>query len=473
VTRVLLLAYHFPPIGGGGTQRALKLARYLPEFGYDVTVLTGPGDATERWTPRDSTLLAGLSGVEIRRLAGPEPDPAWSGGWPSRFERWFGVQSPWTRWWIDGATAEGLRVGADADVILATMSPYSSADVAVRLGRALDRPWVADLRDPWALDEMMLYPTALHRRREVLRMKKLLRAASAVIANTPEAATRIRGLVPGSPQVPVVAVPNGFDGADFAVSSLRRGDGVFRIVHTGYLHTELGCQQRRARLRRLLGGEVRGVDIMTRSHLYLLEAIERVVAHNPTARIELVLAGVLSDRDRDVATHSRLVRLVGYQTHEAAIALMRSADLLFLPMQNLPEGMRATIVPGKTYEYLAAQRPILAAVPEGDARDLLLDAGTAHLCAPDDVTAMAAAIEAQLGGTGALRARPPRDLLARIERRALAGEVAALLDFVTDRNGDGDSRTYPFASPLGSAGSRPLTWAQRLASVRFETPSFR
>jgi glycosyltransferase involved in cell wall biosynthesis len=353
------------------------------------------------------------------------------------------------------------------------MSPYSSADAAVRLARGLDRPWVADLRDPWALDEMMLYPTALHRRRELMRMKTLLHAASAVIANTPEAARRIRGLIDDSTQVPVVSIPNGFDGADFAGSSPPRDDGVFRIVHTGYLHTELGCQQRRARLRRLLGGEVRGVDIMTRSHLYLLEAIERVVAHNPGAKIELVLAGVLSDRDREVATRSPLVRLVGYQTHEAAIALMQSADLLFLPMQNLPAGMRATIVPGKTYEYLAAQRPILAAVPEGDARDMLVAAGTAHLCTPNDVAAMAAAIEAELSGTAALRAGPPRELLAKIERRALAGEVAALLDFVTEQGGDGEGRGYPLASPPGSAGRRPLTWAQRLASVRLETPSLR
>ena len=43
--------------------------------------------------------------------------------------------------------------------------------------------------------------------------------------------------------------------------------------------------------------------------------------------------------------------------------LISSADLLFLPMHELPEGTSARIVPCKTYEYLASGRPVLAAVP--------------------------------------------------------------------------------------------------------------
>lgn len=39
--RALLIAYYFPPLGLGGVQRMCKLAKYLPECGYDVTVLTG------------------------------------------------------------------------------------------------------------------------------------------------------------------------------------------------------------------------------------------------------------------------------------------------------------------------------------------------------------------------------------------------------------------------------------------------
>ena len=52
---------------------------------------------------------------------------------------------------------------------------------------------------------------------------------------------------------------------------------------------------------------------------------------------------------------------------------MRSADLLFLPMHDVPPGSRVGIVPGKTYEYLAWETPILAAVPDGDIAEILTE----------------------------------------------------------------------------------------------------
>ena len=40
MNKVLLIAYHFPPLGGGGVFRTLKFTKYLPEFGYQPHVLT-------------------------------------------------------------------------------------------------------------------------------------------------------------------------------------------------------------------------------------------------------------------------------------------------------------------------------------------------------------------------------------------------------------------------------------------------
>src|SRR5205823_1977284 len=87
-------------------------------------------------------------------------------------------------------------------------------------------------------------------------------------------------------------------------------------------------------------------------------------------------------------TMSNCIRFSGYVSHHESVELIRTADLLFLPMHNLPAGKRSRIVPGKTYEYMATGRPILAAVPEGDARDYLEKSGTAFICKPDDVDHM-------------------------------------------------------------------------------------
>jgi glycosyltransferase involved in cell wall biosynthesis len=303
-------------------------------------------------------------------------------------------------------------------------------------------PWIADLRDPWALDEVMAYPTALHRARELRRMRGLLASAKAVVMNTPEAAREVNSF-PEMRTTRVVSIPNGFEPADFDGPPPTRTDDAFRIVHTGYLHTELGREhQRTARLRHALGGTLGSVDLLTRSHVYLLEAVQALRRSGATGGrdIEVHLAGVMSDADREVAAVPG-VHLHGYLPHADTIGLMRSADLLFLPMQNLDGGTRSRIVPGKTYEYLASGRPVLAAVPDGDARDLVGSTPGHWLCRPDDVDGMAAAITAQAKLKQAGDPGPGMPAgFERYSRHALAGELAALLDDVAGARRAGRSR---------------------------------
>jgi glycosyltransferase involved in cell wall biosynthesis len=104
---------------------------------------------------------------------------------------------------------------------------------------------------------------------------------------------------------------------------------------------------------------------------------------------------------------------------------MRAADLLFLPMQGLPPGRRASIVPGKTYEYLASGRPILAAVPAGSARDFVLAAGGSAV-APDDVAGLAGHLQ-RLCTAGRAPDRRAGPEVTRFERAALAAQFAEVL----------------------------------------------
>ena len=431
---LLLHSYHFPPIGGSGAQRPLKMVRALVGLGYQTIVVTGGGATADRWAPEDATLVAEIPAqLEIRRLPS-EDEPAASSRLRGFAERWVGVRGRWSSWWSESSYRLALDSGADVDLIYVWMQPYASAEVGAALSKALHRPWVADLGDPWALDEMMIYPSAAHRRMALRQMHRLLSTASAIVMSTPEAVKRLEARFPELGDRPLVAIPNGFDAADFAGEPTPRSDDKFRIVHTGYLHTALGEQHRRRRLLRdALRGGVPGVDILTRSHVYLVDAINRLLARDPRLSdvLELHLAGVMSEADRAVATRCP-VTIHGYMTHAATIDLMRTADLLFLPMQNLPPGVRATIVPGKTYEYLASRTPILAAVPDGDARDILDEAGNATLVRPDDVSGIAQGIEEQLerfraGGPPPL---PDPEVVARFEYGKLAADLARVFDVV-------------------------------------------
>ena len=122
-------------------------------------------------------------------------------------------------------------------------------------------------------------------------------------------------------------------------------------------------QRQKAVIRRLIGGAVTEVDILTRSHVHLLAAIEKLAARNPelATQVELHLAGVLSKSDRELAERSPFVRAAGYLPHRETVQLMRSADLLLALHERVSKqlvlgaevGVRELVLAG---EVVAGQR---------------------------------------------------------------------------------------------------------------------
>lgn len=443
--RILFISYFFPPMGGAGVQRSQKFVQYLPAEGFLPVVVTGPGLSNSRWTPADSTLLAGIpSHVCVHRAEGPVPES--TGMLRSRLETWLGLRNAFSKWWTKSAIELASEAGNDARLIFATMSPFQSANVACAVSRRLEIPWVADLRDPWALDEMMVYPTWLHRRVELSKMERLLSTATLIVMNTPEAVTALKSELPRLRDRAIVSITNGFDQDDFALPVESRVGSKFRIAHSGYLHTDLGLQLRRRRFYYLLGGARPGVDILTRSHAILLEATERWCTQRPDVRkdLEIVFAGKTSGEDQALAQRSNLsplIRFTGYLSHAESLQLIRTADLLFLPMHNLPSGKRSRIVPGKTYEYMASGRPILAAVPDGDARDFLSQSGTGLICRPDDPLAMIQILDRVYTAwkRGQSIVTPNKTFITQFERRNQTRALAKALTMVLSNRAEHSS----------------------------------
>lgn len=428
---LLFLTYYFPPIGGPGVQRSLKFVRYLAEEGFEPIVVAGPGMGRDRWEPEDASLAGEIpDGLALYRpSSAPPPGEASS----TRLTRLLGRSTPRFRWWREQARAEGLAAARKhgARAVFITASPFEGISAAADIAESLGLPVVADLRDPWALDETISHPTGLHRSRQLRLMRRTLARVDRILMNTPEAREAVQVEFPElGPRCAYVT--NGYDEADFEGVARGESQEEFVIVFAGFSYSDIGLgHSRYSSLRHILGGEPVPVDLAARSPLLLLEAIETICRDDPrsTAAIRFEWVGQVSVVDRERIARSPVasrVRLRGQVPHAAAIEAMVSADLLFLPMHGLPTGYRARMVPGKLYEYLASGRPVLAAVPEGDARDFITSAGAGRIVRPGDHVGLVQALREFLR-EGPVATRPRGPEVSRFERRLLTKQLASHL----------------------------------------------
>src|SRR5690348_7106507 len=228
--RVLIVSYYFPPAGGGGVQRVLKLCKHLPAFGWDVHVLA-PDDP--KWLAIDPGLqseIAEGTTVHRARYRGPSDErPA-----VDRLADAHGLRGLGTRaavlgrralipdarvTWVPSAAREAARIVRShaIDAVLTTSPPTSTHITGRLVRRRTGVPWVADLRDSWLAN-----PHHRHERRIVQAKGSLLEqiarrtlgGASAVTAVTDVIADEARDLT--SPRMPIRVVSNGCDFDDFA-----------------------------------------------------------------------------------------------------------------------------------------------------------------------------------------------------------------------------------------------------------------
>ena len=209
--RVLMIAFHFPPEGGSGTQRTLKFARYLPECGWEVEVLTV---RPETYELLDHSLLHEVpASVQVHRTFCVDPARhlrvwGWYPGFlsfPDRYASWypFGLR-------------RGLRLLRERqfDVIYSSSPTRTAHLIACTLARMTGLPWVCDFRDPWRDG------SATNDRRLRLRIldsleRLVAKQATHIIANTVPSGQTLINRLGSAIERKLTVLPNGYDEADF------------------------------------------------------------------------------------------------------------------------------------------------------------------------------------------------------------------------------------------------------------------
>ena len=410
--KVLIVSLYFPPAGGGGVQRTLKTATHLPALGIETHVLA-PDDP--KWVHRDDELEPPTQAwVHRARYLGPRGRrPAQELHGKTGIERLrthaklFGRRLlvpdenvPWNLTAIPAAIRLVRREGID--VVLTTSPPSSVHLIGAAVKRATGARWVADLRD-----SLVANP---HRRTEnrLARIKEqgehgvaalVARYADAIVAAADAIADEARELEPGGR---VTTIANGSDFDDFAGLEYRPAER-FRITHAGSF---FGKRDPRPFLTAFAASD--------------LDAVVRFVGDFRPSDREWAETLGLGDR----------LELIPYVARRRSLELQRDSEALLL---LIPEagGRGRGVLSGKVFEYLAAERPILAVVPpDGAAAELIRETGAGIVVAPDDTGGMRAALEDlhSRWHTGQLSGTPlSAEWRRRLARETRVAELAELL----------------------------------------------
>ena len=361
--KLLIVTYYWPPLGGGGVQRWLKMSKYLRENGWEAVILTTEGaetgmiDQSLLQEVPDNTMVYKVPIREpftlYKRFLGKKKDERMYSGFLSEGEgtNWKTELSLWIRgnvfipdakrFWIRPAAKKVKQILKEQkiDAIVSTGPPHSTHLIAMKGKGGTDIPWVADFRDPWTnidfYDKLKLSKWADKKHHKL--EKKVLRSASKVVTVTWSWAEDFYNDSGVRPQV----ITNGFDPADFPDKETVL-DHKFSLAHIGSLNPD------------------RNPEVLWKALSELTKEIEDFEND-----LEIKFIGPVDGMVyQSIKNHglANYINNLGSLPHKEVMPLMMQSQMLLLLVNNTHNV--SGIIPGKLYEYLGSRRPIICIGPE-------------------------------------------------------------------------------------------------------------
>ena len=374
--RVLIITYYWPPSGGSGVQRWLKMSKYLPENGWQPVICTADG---AEYPVEDLSLEKDVaSEAEIirrpivepysfyKKFLGIKKDEKIKAGFINEGKKksaWKENISIWLRgnlfipdarcWWIKPSVRylKKYLQKNPVDAIISTGPPHSMHLIAKELHKKFNIPWIADFRDPWTdidfFSELKLTKRSLKKHHR-LQYQVLTEANKVVTVGWDWA----KGLEShGAKDVAVIT-----NGYDFNIEELKTKSDLsqsFTMSHVGIV----GAARNATKFWEALGELIKDENRSEFSNLLKIRLIGQV--DNSV---------LISIKENKLENH---VEIIPYIPHEKVIIEQSSSQVLLLFVNNSPNAKG--ILTGKIFEYMASGRPILAIGPKDGDTAIILD----------------------------------------------------------------------------------------------------
>ncbi len=417
--RILYISYFYPPLGGPAALRSLKTVKYLAQSGIECDVITvrdieylyrdpslqseDAAAKTIRTVSLDPMALlkksrnAGDSGLSSIYLHTPEKLKL-------RIRQLHPVDNKIG--WLPALIKAGRQAvkARGYDLIYISLGPFSSGIGAWILSRESKIPLAVDLRDYWTLlGDYDLQGGALNRGLSRTWEQRIYRHASLIVTATEGIGTDVANAFGPGLEDKLLTVFNGWDETDFAGLPPAEPSADFSLSYFGNIYA-------RRELR----------------HFY--QALKRLRDENslpPGTRVRLY--GNFFRETLDEIEHSGIkdiIDIVPQLSHREALAAMLNSDALILVINS--SSPRGTLT-SKVFEYLRAQKPILAMVPRhNEAAALLRSCGHDLICAMESADSIHHCLK-RLFSEGPGEYRTPWELERQIQVGKLASRLSELV----------------------------------------------
>ena len=371
--KLLIITYYWPPAGGPGVQRWLKFVKYLPDFDVQPIVFV-PKNPT--YPIVDSNLVSEVSDKAIilktpifepyqlaSFLSKNKTKKISSGIIPNQKKQSFLEKLMlWVRgnlfipdarvFWVKPSVAylEKYIRENEIDTIITSGPPHSLHLIGLELKQKMNLKWLADFRDPWTTIgyhkslRLSQYAANKHKQLE----SQVLNSADTIIVTSKTTKTEFQALT----TKPIEVITNGFDVEKVDKQTL---DTKFSLAHIGSFLSE------------------RNPKILWESLVELCTEIPDFKSH-----LEIKLIGAISQEVLETIEQFGLnlfLNNLGYVSHAEAVAHQRKSQVLLLIEINSEE--TKSILPGKLFEYMVSERPIVAIGPkDSDFAEIITNTNT-------------------------------------------------------------------------------------------------